>query len=385
MSMKEKDDPVYLWDVYKSLEEFYEKNERVEQSCRSVSSNLSDELKRAGHKHFDMGDEIEFAVYALSLSLMIERYFTAVEEYNKRVPNQLLYAQWSRTFYSVSFDEIIAVFDEIHRYSIYSDMGYLKDSRSLEFACQLNRLAVLSNLEGLIEMSYQYDVLDIHEYHRKVSDDDLLALFNEHKEFYLRGHRRAIEAYVERANTKPTPLDKLERDFEDKAIVQLFKKNPEPVAFLRTIEHKYVENDLLPLFDYIIKYDLLSAPKASQLKATKPSCAAVPQTPLKLTAKQKRVLSFAAEQGMVEGPDQEGCYHWMRSDALLSYFIGCLFCGDTSTPGGANEKPSWLKGNKRLDNAALSALFNVKNIGKSRRDRQTPPQGFEEIDALMKL
>lgn len=76
-------------------------------------------------------------------------------------------------------------------------------------------------------------------------------------------------------------------------------------------------------------------------------------------------------------------YEWLKSQVLLSYFCGRIFCGDYIKPDKLS--PTWKQGGEAFfPEKALANLFNSPNIGASRRNKVegAPPKGYELIDSL---
>jgi len=99
---------------------------------------------------------------------------------------------------------------------------------------------------------------------------------------------------------------------------------------------------------------------------------------LKLTEEQEKVLQKAIETGLMS--QSETGYKWHKSNALLAYLCGRLFCSDTFQRDVAGELV--IKRVGMLPETALSTLFSVKHLGNSRGQLTHPPKGSEIVDAL---
>ena len=80
----------------------------------------------------------------------------------------------------------------------------------------------------------------------------------------------------------------------------------------------------------------------------------------------------------------EGRLKWTKSNALLAFFCGILYCGDTRYQDTITKDYVIKRGSTFFPESALNALFGVKNLGQSRTQLERLPKGYEEIDKLFK-
>lgn len=81
---------------------------------------------------------------------------------------------------------------------------------------------------------------------------------------------------------------------------------------------------------------------------------------------------------------EEGRLKWTKSNALLAFFCGILYCGDTRCQDPITKEFVIKRGSTFFPESALNALFRVKNLGQSRTQLEHLPKGYEEIDKLFK-
>lgn len=81
---------------------------------------------------------------------------------------------------------------------------------------------------------------------------------------------------------------------------------------------------------------------------------------------------------------EEGRLKWTKSNALLAFFCGILYCGDTRYQDTITKDYVIKRGSTFFPESALNALFGVKNLGQSRTQLERLPKGYEEIDKLFK-
>lgn len=99
------------------------------------------------------------------------------------------------------------------------------------------------------------------------------------------------------------------------------------------------------------------------------------------TDEARRLLPKAIEAGLIVST--ESGYEWKgKSNALLAYFCGKIYCGDTLEKDTVTNENIVKKGSAFFPEMALCTMFGVKNLGQSRLQIQRPPRGYEEIDIL---
>ena len=91
----------------------------------------------------------------------------------------------------------------------------------------------------------------------------------------------------------------------------------------------------------------------------------------------------AIEVGLIELID--GKYHWTRSNVLLAYFCGKIYCGDSFDIDPTTKEYVIKRGSAFFPETAICSLFGLKNLGQSRLQIERLPKGYEEIDRLFKI
>lgn len=80
----------------------------------------------------------------------------------------------------------------------------------------------------------------------------------------------------------------------------------------------------------------------------------------------------------------EGRLKWTKSNALLAYLCGILYCGDTKSQDTITKEFVIKRGSTFFPESALNTLFGVKNLGQSRTQLEHLPRGCEAVDKLFK-
>lgn len=80
----------------------------------------------------------------------------------------------------------------------------------------------------------------------------------------------------------------------------------------------------------------------------------------------------------------KGRLKWNKSNALLAYLCGILYCGDTKSQDTITKEFVIKRGSTFFPESALNTLFEVKNLGQSRTQLEHLPRGYEAVDKLFK-
>lgn len=117
----------------------------------------------------------------------------------------------------------------------------------------------------------------------------------------------------------------------------------------------------------------------------------LPELPDELnTDEAKKLFPKAVKAGLMQPLSNGSGYQWNRSNALLAYFCGKIYCGDTLKQEAITEEWKVKRGIGLLPEAALMSLFSnkekqtIKNLGQSRLQLDRPPIGYKDIDILFK-
>ncbi len=113
-----------------------------------------------------------------------------------------------------------------------------------------------------------------------------------------------------------------------------------------------------------------------------------PELPDRLnTEKAKQVFARAVETGLMQV--QEGRYKWARSNALLAYMCGRLYCGDEVVYDMPRKDMAYKHGVGYFPETALQQLFvGVTRLAQTRaqmKKRGSCPKSYKEIDVLFQL
>lgn len=80
----------------------------------------------------------------------------------------------------------------------------------------------------------------------------------------------------------------------------------------------------------------------------------------------------------------KGRLKWTKSNALLAYLCGILYCGDTKSQDTITKEFVIKRGSTFFPESALCTLFGVMNLGQSRIQLEHLPRGYEAVDKLFK-
>lgn len=115
----------------------------------------------------------------------------------------------------------------------------------------------------------------------------------------------------------------------------------------------------------------------------------LPDLPDKLnTDEAKKMFSKAVEAGLMQPLSNGSGYQWNKSNVLLSYFCGKIYCGDGLEQDTVTKEWKVKRGGTFFHETALMSLFvdkggqAIKNLGQSRLQMQRPPGGYKDIDRL---
>ena len=101
------------------------------------------------------------------------------------------------------------------------------------------------------------------------------------------------------------------------------------------------------------------------------------------TDKAKRLFKKAVEAGFMQPLSNGKGYQWNRSNALLAYFCGKIYCGDKLKQDTTTKDWMLKRGETFLPETDLMSFFVKKeNLGQSRLQMQRPPKGYKDIDSL---
>lgn len=115
----------------------------------------------------------------------------------------------------------------------------------------------------------------------------------------------------------------------------------------------------------------------------------LPDLPDKLnTDDAKKMFEKAVKAGLMQPLKDKDGYQWNKSNVLLAYFCGKIFCGDRLKQDDVTKEWIVKRGGTFFPETALNSFFlnekrqNIKNLGQSRLQMQRPPEGYKDIDNL---
>lgn len=106
------------------------------------------------------------------------------------------------------------------------------------------------------------------------------------------------------------------------------------------------------------------------------------------TDKAKMIFSKAVKTGLMQPARNGRCYQWNKSNALLAYLCGKIYCGDSLEQDAITQDLIVKRGNCFFPETALMALFvnkeqkHIMNLGQSRLQLTRPPKGYENVERL---
>lgn len=104
------------------------------------------------------------------------------------------------------------------------------------------------------------------------------------------------------------------------------------------------------------------------------------------TDEARKMFAKAVKAGLMQ-PLKDG-YQWNKSNVLLAYFCGEIYCGDGLVQDTITKEWIVKRGETFFPETALHSFFlnkegqNIKNLGQSRLQMQRPPKGYKDIDNL---
>lgn len=114
-----------------------------------------------------------------------------------------------------------------------------------------------------------------------------------------------------------------------------------------------------------------------------------PKLPCELNNDEaKKMFSKAVNAGLMHPLSNGSGYQWNKSNVLLAYFCGKIYCGDGLVQDTVTKEWYVKRGSTFFPETALMSLFvnkggkAIRNLGQSRLQMQRPPRGYEDIDGL---
>ena len=115
----------------------------------------------------------------------------------------------------------------------------------------------------------------------------------------------------------------------------------------------------------------------------------LPELPDELnTDEAKRIFSRAVKAGLMQPLSNGSGYQWNKSNAMLAYLCGKIYCGDRLKQDMVSKEWMLKRGETFFPETALMSFFvnkereAIKNLGQSRLQMQRPPKGYKDIDKL---
>lgn len=106
------------------------------------------------------------------------------------------------------------------------------------------------------------------------------------------------------------------------------------------------------------------------------------------TDEAKQVFSEAVKAGLMQPLDDGIGYKWHRSNALLAYLTGKIYCGDKLEQDTVTREWIVKRGSAFFPETSLMSFFvnkdgqAIKNLGQSRFQLERPPKGYEDVNRL---
>lgn len=115
----------------------------------------------------------------------------------------------------------------------------------------------------------------------------------------------------------------------------------------------------------------------------------LPELPDKLnTEYAKKMFSKAVKAGLMYPLSEGKGYQWEKSNVLLAYFCGKIYCGDGLARDEVTKEWKVKRGIELFPETDLMSFFvnrdrqAIKNLGQSRLQMINPPNGYKDIDKL---
>lgn len=106
------------------------------------------------------------------------------------------------------------------------------------------------------------------------------------------------------------------------------------------------------------------------------------------TDEAKKIFPKAVKAGLMQPLSNGSGYQWNRSNAMLAYLCGKIYCEDSLKQDIISKEWMLKRGETFFPETALMSFFvnkekqAIKNLGQSRLQMQRPPKGYKDIDKL---
>ena len=102
------------------------------------------------------------------------------------------------------------------------------------------------------------------------------------------------------------------------------------------------------------------------------------------TERAHKVFGKAFEKGLITKSDNG--FSWEKSNVLLCFMFGRLYCGDCTFDSKFNGgKPMWKKGVDMLfPESCIEEVFRIKNTSQSRTQAKSVPNGYNIVEDIFK-
>ena len=102
------------------------------------------------------------------------------------------------------------------------------------------------------------------------------------------------------------------------------------------------------------------------------------------TEQAYKVFGKAIEKGLITKSDNN--FSWKKSNVLLCFMFGRLYCGDYTFESKFNNgKPLWKKGaNMLFPESFIEEVFRIKNTSQSRKQASSVPNGYSVVEDFFK-
>lgn len=378
------------------MERMEELKTQIEAFCALVDNAACDTNRTRG----------ELLAAMQEMSYHIDHAANMAKTYKKITTQQLLLSKADITDYSFAqaFGEqlpeacrkALQLLGDNYLQTEYSHLSLKELSQRLEQA--------KSNIEEALPIQirlFQKLQEGLLEEHTSMGSQTVEKLFDEQFSRYEADNKKAIDEYIKNIKLPELAQSQLDRVFANNEAVNIWILKLSPTGLIEDMRantgleegHSFVEQDLLPVFEYKAKCGILTIMinnnKAKEMKYNNCNIGQVVENggnatmnvhmddkakanvkSFKMSEQQMEAIKRALNNGCISD-NGDGTYSSDLEDASLAYFCGRIFCGDYCVAEAG--KLVWKKGTTNFPNAILSPLFGKKNLGNSRSTRLNCP------------
>lgn len=286
------------------------------------------------------------------------------------------------------FEELLKKFkSELEREENYINDGFFAPIK------ELNHLEISDEVYDLCECAWE-------EIKKEPSKEEYLDILKEEYEEYIRTPLLKLidEVYYYSDNVIPLhnkekkaigiflkPANECSEDFiNEHQAIKTYRYHFQSID--EDVTCDYAIEAISEIWNKIVKYEIKKQEKRNTSNQ-------IPQKGINLpeelnTDEAKKIFSKAVKAGLMQPLSNGSGYQWNRSNAMLAYLCGKIYCGDRIKQDMVSKEWMLKRGETFFPETALMSFFvnkerqAIKNLGQSRIQMQRPPKGYKDIDRL---